>query len=199
MADSKLTDLPEMSVTSLNNDDVLYIAKTSDPVASNKITYANLINTKFNNLSAKHDTLDVNFNGLQTDFDEKMIEFNTLNDSITSYEVPISGFDLVSYNNAGTNQRFTTAFFVPSGLNVRVGDILLPTIRLSGGEETTAMAGISGLTCHANALSSDCNGEFGLGLVQFEALNFTGTHMQIADPRENFPKLFIKIIHRIDA
>lgn len=196
MADSKLTDLPEMPVTSLNNDDVLYIAKTSEPVASNKITYANLINTKFNNLSARHDTLDVNFNALQTDFDEKMVEFNSLNDSITSYEVHLSGFDLASYTNAGTNQRFTTAFFMPSSYNIREGDILIPTIRLSGGEETTGMAGISGLTCHANALSGDCDSVFGRGLVQFEALNFTGTHMQIADPRPDFPKLFIKIFYR---
>ncbi len=180
MADSKLTDLPEMSVSTLNNDDVLYIASNSLK-ASNKITYANLINTKFVSLSSKHDTLQVNFDSLQSNFDDQSVQFNSLNTSITSYKVAISGFDLA----AAIGSRFTSTFFVPSAFGLRVGDLMLPTMVVSGAAGfnfnagSTSVAGPSGVTFQMQVLSAGV-GDLNRGaLVRFDAFNFTGGAVKV--------------------
>jgi hypothetical protein len=65
MADSRLTDLPNL--TTPNSNDVLYIVDVTRD-SSNKITYANLVTNTIDSLSAYLDSIDIpSINGLVTD------------------------------------------------------------------------------------------------------------------------------------
>ena len=133
MADSKLTDLPE--VTTIADNDVLYLANVTLN-QSNKITYANLINTKFAALntefeavSASVDTLNSQFPAIRNEVLAQTARegFFTMggavlnNTNFSSSAVFVSTFSFSPDDNASNVLSAT----LPATFNV--GDILTPS------------------------------------------------------------------------
>lgn len=150
MADSKLTDLPE--VTTIADNDVLYLANVSLN-QSNKITYANLINTKFVAINTAFEAVSASVDTLNSQFP------NIRNEVLA--QTAREGFFTVNFGNsnlANGSQILTTFSFCPdnNASNVlsatlpatfNVGDILTPALTLAGGS--------SGLQVFATPLSAN--------------------------------------------
>ena len=165
MADSKLTDLPE--ITTLSNDDVLYVADISLN-ASNKITYGNFINDKFNALNNSYiltaPQITVNTNNIAT----LRSDVDTINNQTTGFKVDLDAFNVTNGN------RFTSSFDINTNLGVSNGDILIPSLDVAGG--------LSGLQIQTAPVSGSH--------VRFDAINTTGSTLNITPSAVLFVKVF---------
>ncbi len=182
MADSKLTDLP--TITTLDNDDVLYIVDTINNT-SNKITYANLINTRFNSLSTRVDTISGDLDTLETSFAITQSRTDTLFNNTTSFSL---SFDEVTVAN---NSRFISAFNLGNtqpGLenyNITPGDVIIPAVNLPNG-------GLSGLQVQMEPVSAN--------EIRLDIINTTGGSLTIPssavydDALDGF-KIFVKVFY----
>jgi len=123
MANKKLTDLN--SITTLSNDDVLYIV---DPLTntSNKITYGNLINTKFNSLSTDFSTTTDSISTLVIGGATNATFKRSLSSKVTDlsgyFGQTFSNSRFVDQNNNQGLQGFLTNLFTNSttGLDVLI-------------------------------------------------------------------------------
>tara|TARA_X000001388_G_scaffold59745_1_gene45108 strand:+ start:531 stop:1130 length:600 start_codon:yes stop_codon:yes gene_type:complete len=138
MADSKLTDLPE--VTTIADNDVLYLANVTLN-QSNKITYANLINTKFVALNTEFEAVSASVDTLNSQFPNIRNEvlaqtaregFFTMggavlnNTNFSSSAVFVSTFSFVPYGPNGTDVAANVlSATLPSQFSP--GDILTPS------------------------------------------------------------------------
>ena len=161
MADSKLTDLPE--ITTLSNDDVLYVADISLN-ASNKITYGNLINDKFNILSNSYALTADQVASNTIDIINLRDDVDTINLQTSSFSVNLSGFIL------SNNDRFTSSF--PVDVNLDTGDILVSSLDQD----------LSGLQIQTAPVSSS--------FVRFDAINTTGSTINIGTSAVLYVKIF---------
>lgn len=112
MGDSRLTDLP--SKDSLANNDVLYVVDVNGD-SSNKITYGDLINTKFDQLSSNF--FEKTSGGDFTDIPVLTAQVTSLssdvNDLLTDNVVLCCNFPAISIN---TNSFFTSSFLTHNSI-----------------------------------------------------------------------------------
>lgn len=176
MADSRLTDLN--AVTTLNDNDVVYVVDVSENT-SNKITYGDLINTKFNELSTSFEqsisggsfsdiqTLSTNQLQLSSnvgDLERENIRLFTL----TFPEITIT-----------TGSRFFSAFDI-NELKLEPGDTKpLPGFELSD-TYTTTISGVGGLSGLQTEMYLLCafNGQ---PAAEFNLYNNTGATITVPE------------------
>lgn len=165
MADSKLTDLPE--ITTLSNDDVLYVADISLN-ASNKITYGNLINDKFNALNNSYTLTAVQITTNTNNIATLRSDVDTLINSSTGVSVDLDAFAIAD------GSRFTSSFDVSENLGISNGDVLISSLDIVGG--------LSGLQIQVAPVSSSH--------VRFDAINTTGGSLTVTPSAVLFIKKF---------
>ncbi len=144
MADSKLSDLP--AITQLANDDVLYVADVSQN-ASNKITYGNLINTKFTTLETNFDTVSALARTNESQLGPIRTEVITQTGREGFFNLsmdPITVTTSTAFRTAFSFAYETVSSTCPS--EFELGDILTPTF--------TNIGGLSSLHVYAAPISS---------------------------------------------
>lgn len=180
MADSKLTDLPP--ITNLNDNDVLYIVDSFNNT-SNRITYSNLINTRFNTLSTRVDTISSELDTLESNYSITRQRTDTLFNNTTSFSL---SFDEVT---VGNNSRFISAFNLGNtnlgNYNIRPGDILLPAINIPNG-------GLSGLQVQMEPVSAN---ELRLDIINTTGGSLTVPSSAVYDNALDGFKIFVKVFY----
>lgn len=194
MANKKLTDLN--SITTLSNDDVLYIV---DPLTntSNKITYGNLINTKFNSLSTDFSTTTDSISTLVIGGATNATFKRSLSSKVTDlsgyFGPTFSNSRFVDQNNNQGLQGFLTNLFTNSttGLDVLITNTIPGKAEAQGTASTNPGANgpndsfsLIGLSSRFVALSSQVT-NLDTDLIDLQnQMGLTGVGVQFPTPTE---------------
>lgn len=176
MADTRLTDLP--TVTTLNDSDVLYIVDTSENT-SNKITYGDLINTKFNELSTSfvQSTSGGSFSDIQT-LSTNQLELSSIAEDTRTQSIRLFTLTFPEISIT-TGNRFFSAFDI-NELKLEADDTRpLPEFELSDTYTTTisSVGGLSGLQTEMYLLCAFG----GQPAVEFNLYNNTGATVTVPE------------------
>jgi len=139
MGDTKVSDLPE--ITTLADNDILYISVIGTGSTSNKITYNNFktplynlvgeVQTNINSLSARFDTIVSELESQQVDYTQEILDLTTSNLFLSSTLESVSG---VAYQQRDTIDEIYDYFSYGFSGSVNINGTILTF--LSGSLQT---------------------------------------------------------------